>query len=181
MAQQDWLLGDRHNAAAERIYAGAQELIVREGYDAFTIEALAAAIHCSPATIYRHTGGKAAIRDVVLARLSLQVVDTVRREIIELRGPQRVVTATVVALREMRSEPFSRIMRAVQPGPGTDWLTTSPIVTDLAAEMLGRDVPDPLAAQWLIRVVLALWFWPLKDPRDEAEMLRRLLGPPFAQ
>jgi hypothetical protein len=79
----------------------------------------------------------------------------------------------------MRSEPFSPMMRAVQPGPGSDWLTASPIVTGLAAEMLGQSTPDPLAAQWLIRVVMSLWFWPLKDTREETEMLRRLLGPPF--
>ncbi|CAJ1507301.1 TetR/AcrR family transcriptional regulator [[Mycobacterium] burgundiense] len=179
MALQDWLVGDRHDAAADRIYAGATALITRRGYDAFTIDALAAAIHCSPATIYRHTGGKAAIRDEVVARLSLQVVDTVRREIAGLHGSDRVVTATAVALREMRSEPFSPMMRAVQPGPGSDWLTASPIVTGLAAEMLAQSTPDPLAAQWLIRVVMSLWFWPLKDTREETEMLRRLLGPPF--
>ncbi len=55
MGTEDWLVGrDRHSEAAERIYAAAADLMTRQGYDAFNIETLAAAVHCSPATIYRH-------------------------------------------------------------------------------------------------------------------------------
>jgi hypothetical protein len=51
-----------------------------------------------------------------------------------------------------------------------------------AIEMVGLSTPDPLAAQWLIRRFLALWYWPLKDADAEAEaqMARRFLGPPYA-
>ena len=49
----------------------------------------------------------------------------------------------------------------------------------LRTEMLGLSKPDPLAAQWLIRVFLALWYWPLKDPDAEDQMVRRFLGPPY--
>ena len=42
MSRHDWLVdGDRGAAAADRIYAGAAELIYRDGYDAFSLEALA--------------------------------------------------------------------------------------------------------------------------------------------
>ena len=59
MPRHDWLVGrDRRSEAAERIYAAAAELIARRGYDAFTIEALAAQVHCSPATIYRQPVAK---------------------------------------------------------------------------------------------------------------------------
>ncbi|MDT5409504.1 MAG: hypothetical protein QOG14_1724, partial [Mycobacterium sp.] len=30
---------------------------------------------------------------------------------------------------------------------------------------------------WLIRVTLALWYWPLKDQAAEHEVLQRFLGP----
>jgi hypothetical protein len=63
--------------------------------------------------------------------------------------------------------------------PGNDWLTDSPIVTRFATEMVGLSTPDPLAAQWLIRVFLALWYWPLKDADAEDHMVRRFLGPPY--
>ena len=42
--------------------------------------------------------------------------------------------------------------------------------------MLGEQNPDPLAAQWLIRVFLALWCWPLKDPASERAIVERFLG-----
>jgi hypothetical protein len=45
--------------------------------------------------------------------------------------------------------------------------------------MVGLSTPDPLAAQWLIRTFLALWYWPLKDADAEDQMVRRFLGPPY--
>jgi AcrR family transcriptional regulator len=79
MPRDDWLVGrDRRSEAAERIYAAAADLISQRGYEAFTIDALAARVHCSPATIYRHAGGKAAIRDAVVAIQAARIVDTTR-------------------------------------------------------------------------------------------------------
>ncbi|OBG33012.1 transcriptional regulator [Mycobacterium alsense] len=180
MPQHDWLLGrDRRGEAADRIYAAAADLISHVGYDAFTIEALAAEVHCSPATIYRHAGGKAAIRDAVVAIQANRVVNTVRDAIKDLTGPDRVVTATILALERMRSDPLVHLMQSMHLVPGSEWLTTSPVVAAFAAEMLGQDPPDPLAAQWLIRVFLALWCWPLKDPAAERAIVERFLGPSY--
>src|SRR5215469_9172339 len=129
MPRHDWLVGrDRQSEAAERIYAAAGELITRRGYDAFTIEALATKVHCSPATIYRHAGGKAAIRDVVVAIQSARIVDTVREAIKDLTGPDRVVTATIVALQRLQSDPLVQLMRSVHTTPVSEWITSSPVV-----------------------------------------------------
>lgn len=176
MARDDWLVGrDRRSEAAERIYGAAADIISRVGYEAFTIEALAAKVHCSPATIYRHTGGKAAIRDAVVAIQATRILDTVRDAIKDLSGSERVVTATIAALQRMRSDPLVQLMQSTPFEPGSEWLTTSPVVTRFAAEMLGQDDRDPLAAQWLIRVFLALWCWPLKDPAAERAIVERFL------
>ena len=79
VVRNDWLVGgDRRTAAADRIYAAATDLIARDGFEAFDIDALAARVHCSRATIYRHAGGKAEIRDAVLVRAAAQIVETVR-------------------------------------------------------------------------------------------------------
>jgi AcrR family transcriptional regulator len=181
MPRHDWLVGrDRRSVAAERIYAAAADLIVRRGYEAFTIEALAAQVHCSPATIYRHAGGKAAIRDAVVAIQAARIVDNARNAIEDLTGPERVVTATIVALQGLQSDPLAHLMQATHATPVSEWITSSPAVTGFAAEMLGLENEDPLAAQWLIRVFLALWCWPLKDPADQQAMLERFLGPPYA-
>jgi AcrR family transcriptional regulator len=180
MATDDWLVGrDRHSEAAERIYAAAADLMSRQGYDAFSIDALAAVVHCSPATIYRHAGGKTVIRDAVLGLQAVRILESVHEAITGLTGPERVVTATVVALRRMRADPLAQIMRSMSTPPGSEWLTDSPIVTRFASDVLGLSKPDPLAAQWLIRVFLALWYWPLKDPDAEYQMVRRFLGPPY--
>ncbi|BCO36487.1 TetR/AcrR family transcriptional regulator [Mycobacterium heckeshornense] len=180
MPRKDWLVGrDRRSAAAERIYAAAADLISRHGYEAFTIEALAAEVHCSPATIYRHAGGKAAIRDAVVALQAARIVDTAREAIKDLSGPDRVVTATIVALQGLNSDPLAHLWRSMHPTPVSTWITNSPAVTGFAAEMLGPENNDPLAVQWLIRVFLALWYWPLDDPTTLRSMLQRFLGPPF--
>jgi len=178
--RNDWLVGrDRRSEACERIYAAAAELITHRGYDGFTIEALAEKVHCSPATIYRHAGGKAAIRDAVIALQAASIVDTTRQAISGLTGTERVVTATIVALQSLQSDPLGQLMRSTQASPINDQITESPAVTDLAGEMLGDDYPDPLAKQWLIRVFLALWCWPLKDPAAQTLMLQRFLGPSY--
>jgi AcrR family transcriptional regulator len=180
MATDDWLVGrDRHSEAAERIYVAAADLMSRHGYEAFSIDALAAAVHCSPATIYRHTGGKSAIRDAVLGRQAERILESVREAITGLTGPERILTATTVALQRLRADPLAQIMRSMATLPSDEWLTDSPVVTRFATEMVGLTTPDPLAAQWLIRAFLALWYWPLKDADAEEQMVRRFLGPPY--
>ncbi len=177
MARDDWLVGrDRRSEATERIYAAAADLISRKGYEGFTIEALAARVHCSPATIYRHAGGKAAIRDAVVAMQAARIVDATREAIRDLRGPDRVVMATIIALERLRSDPLAQLMQSIHATPVSEWVISSPTVTSLAAEMLGPDNDDPLAAQGLIRVFLALWCWPLKDPAAERALVQRFLG-----
>jgi AcrR family transcriptional regulator len=119
MPQSDWLVGrDRHTEAAERIYA-------------FTIEALATRANCSPATIYRHAGGKAAIRDAVIAIQATRIVGTVRDAIKDLTGPDRVVTASILALERLHSDPLAQLMQSTHSVPGSDWLTNSPTVKAL--------------------------------------------------
>lgn len=181
MTTDDWLIGRaRHDEAAERIYAAAAEMMSRHGYDAFSIDALAAAVHCSPATIYRHTGGKKAIRDAVVSLQADRILESVRTAIDGLTGPDRVVTATTVALQRLRTDPLANIMRSMATLPGEEWIADSPVVAHFATEMLGLSTPDPLAAQWLVRTFLALWHWPLHDADAEAQMILRFLGPPYA-
>src|ERR1700685_2265356 len=175
MTRTDWMIGgDRRPEAAERIYAAAPDLVSRTGFENFSIEALAAAVHCAPATIYRNAGGKKAILEAVTMRMSARIVEAVRTAIENLQGTDRVVTAIAVALARIRAEPLGPlIMGSIQPNHDGEWLTDSPGVAELAEEIIGH--VDPLAAQWLIRVTLALWYWTLKDRGAEHEVLRRFL------
>jgi hypothetical protein len=39
---------------------------------------------------------------------------------------------------------------------------------------------DTEAAQWIVRVVLSLLYWPVGDPDLERQMLQRFITPAFA-
>jgi AcrR family transcriptional regulator len=181
MAGHDWLVGgDRRELAADHIYAVATDLITRDGLDAFDIDTLAARVHCSRATIYRHVGGKAQIRDAVLTRGAGRIVDEVRRSVDGMSGQERVVTAISVALEQIRSDPLGRLMFSSTAAPGLSGLPASPVLAELAADLAGITDDDPLAAQWIVRIVLSLVYWPIGDREVEREMLLRFVSPVFS-
>lgn len=177
MAQKDWVLrADRSTAARDRIMSAASELVSRSGFEAFTIDALAAQLNCSPATIYRHIGGKAAILERLISLFSQRIIGSIRQAITGIEGTERVATAIIVGLDCMRAEPLGKLMMGdIRPGHDTGTVTASPFVVKMAEEMIGRS--DPLAAQWLIRITFALWYWPVKDKRDEYELVKRFAAP----
>jgi hypothetical protein len=78
-----------------------------------------------------------------------------------------------------RRTPRPQIMGSIRPDHDSGFVTASPFVGKLAEEMVGR--ADPLAAQWLIRVTLALWYWPVTDRNTEYELVQRFVVPPLVQ
>lgn len=176
----DWLIGgERRVAAAERIYAAATDLVVRDGLDAFDIDALAARVHCSRATIYRYAGGKAQIRDAVLLRLAARIVDSVRRDVDGLSGSERVVKAITVALAHIRSDPMRQLMTTGLSSGGLTELASSPVLGRLAADLTGITEDDPEAAQWIVRVVMSLAYWPIGNSEVEHQIVQRFVAPAF--
>ena len=159
----------------------ATELIFRDGMDAFDVDTLAAATHCSRATIYRFVGGKKDIRDAVLARAATRIVVTVRVSVEGLTGPDRVLTAIEVAVAEIRAGPAGQLFLDSARGGGWSWLTASPAVADFARELTGLAGDDASAARWIVRLVLSLLFWPDADPPAEHLMLQRFVAPAFAE
>ena len=170
MAQQDWLVGaDRRTEAVERILSAASDLVSRNGFQAFTIDALSTRLNCSPATIYRHAGGKAAILERLISHFSERIIRSIHQAIAGMEGTERIMTAILVGLDCMRAEPLGQlIMGDIRPGHDSGAVTASPLVAKIAEEMIGRN--DPLAAQWLIRVTFSLWYWPVKDKETEYEL-----------
>jgi AcrR family transcriptional regulator len=181
MVRDDWIVGgDRRGVAADRIYAAATDLVVRDGLDAIDIDTLAATVHCSRATIYRYAGGKAQIRDAVVMRIAARIIDTVRRAVDGLSGPERVVKAIMVALEEIRSNPLRRLLLTSSTGPELGDLHSSPVLGRLAAELTGITDDDAQAAQWIVRVVTSLAYWPIGNRRTEQEILQRFVAPAFS-
>lgn len=182
MPHDDWLFdGGRHATATERIYSAATELIYRDGMDGLTIDALAAATHCSRATIYRYVGGKKDIREAVLARAATRIVETVRVSVEGRTGADRVLTAIEVAVAEIRSDAAGQMFLDSARSGGWTWLTASAAVADFARELAGLAGDDAAAAQWIVRLVLSLLLWPDADPRTEHHMLQRFVAPAFSE
>ncbi|ORB31533.1 TetR/AcrR family transcriptional regulator [Mycolicibacterium parafortuitum] len=180
MAHSDWLIGgERRTAAADRIYAAATELVVRDGLDALDIDTLAERVHCSRATVYRYAGGKAQIRDAVLLRMAARIVESVRDAVSELSGTERVVEAIVVALQHIRSDPMRQMMMGLSAGRDLTELVSSPVLGALAAELTGITDDDAEAAQWIVRVVLSLAYWPMGDGAAERQAVQRFIAPAF--
>lgn len=181
MSRTDWLVGgDRRTAAADRIYAAATDLIAHDGFEAFDIDALAARVHCSRATIYRHAGGKAEIRNAVLVRAAAQIVAAVRAAVEGLSGSRRIVTAITVALRRIRADPLGQLMiGSIRGADEMAWLTESPIVAEFATDLNGLADDDPQAGQWIIRIVMSMLYWPIDDAEAERNVLERFVSPAF--
>jgi AcrR family transcriptional regulator len=180
MARNDWLVGgDRRAIAAERIYDLATELIAKGGLSAFDIDVLAARAHCSRATIYRHVGGKGQIREHVLLRAAGRIVDTVRRSVDGMSGPDRVVTAITVALEGIRSDTLAQLMIGRSTVIEQSDLVASSVMETLAAELTGIAADDPEAARWIVHVVLSLVYFPIGDPGKERETVQRFVAPAF--
>lgn len=181
MRSKDWLAGgDRHELAAERIYAAAANLIARRGLDRFDLDSLAQAAHCSRATLYRHVGGKTQIRDEVLARSARRINSAVMKAAKELTGGDRIVEAVTVALREIRSDPVaSQVFTPGRPG-NASLLADSGMLARFAAESAGLNPDDIGASQWINRVTLSLLFWPGQDEAAETRMLRSFVSPAFS-
>jgi AcrR family transcriptional regulator len=180
VARDDWLIGgERREAAANRIYAAATDIVVRDGLEALDIDTLAARTHCSRATIYRYAGGKAQIRDAVLLRVVARIVDSVRRAVDGLSGPERVIKAITVALDHIRTDPMRQMMMGLSAGRDLTELPSSPALGHLAADLTGIADDDPEAAQWIVRVVMSLAFWPIGDSRVERQIVQRFVAPAF--
>jgi AcrR family transcriptional regulator len=181
MSRSDWLVGgDRHAAAAERIYLAAADLIASDGFDNFDIDLLASRVHCSRATIYRHAGGKTQIRDAALALAAARTVDAVTQAVDGLSGAQRISTAITVALRQIRSDPLGQLMiNALRGAQDMSWLTESAVVARFAADINGLTNDDTEAANWIIRVLMSMLYWPVGNPDDEQRVVERFVLPAF--
>ena len=175
----DWLVGDRKSAAAERIYAAATDLVIRDGLDALDVDTLAGLVHCSRATVYRYAGGKAQIRDAVVMRVAAGIVDTVRHAVDGLAGPERVLTAIAVALEQIRRNPIRQLFMSMGTSAGLLDLRSSAMLSGIAAELTGVTDEDPQAALWIVHVVVSLAYLPLADPESERDIVRRFVAPAF--
>ncbi|WP_024803290.1 TetR/AcrR family transcriptional regulator [Nocardia sp. BMG51109] len=175
---RDWLLrADRHDTAADHIYAAVTDLIAHHGFDSLDVDTVARHAHCSRATVYRHTGGVTHLRETVLARAADRIVDTVRHAIGDLTDPDRLYVAVTLMLREVRSDPiFTAFLSAQHASRSVVAFAESPALLRIVSEVTGTRPDDPLTGTWFIRTVLSLLLWPT-DAETESQLLQRFLIP----
>ncbi len=147
---------------------------MREGFDAFDVDAVARHAHCSRATVYRHTGGATHLRETVLARSAGRLLAVIQDSLTGLAGAERLSTALTVALREVRADPV--VMAFIRSGHSARTATAvarSPALIGVASELAEISPRDPVTAVWLIRSILSLLLWPT-DADTEAQLVRRI-------
>src|SRR5262249_48477876 len=93
-----------------------------------------------------------------------------------MEGTERVLTAILVGLDNMRAEPLGQlIMGEIRPNQDSGAVTASALVATIAEEMLGTN--DPMATHCLISATFSTGYWPLKDKQTEYELVKRFAGP----
>jgi hypothetical protein len=53
-------------------------------------------------------------------------------------------------------------------------------VARFATDLNGLTDDDTEAAQWIVRIVLSLLYWPVSDADVERQMVKRFISPAFA-
>ncbi|WP_279105298.1 TetR/AcrR family transcriptional regulator [Gordonia paraffinivorans] len=173
----DWLVGgDRRDAARRRLVSQAAALIASRGLDAFSVEELAARAHCSRATIYRHAGGRAQLIEAVLSATAAPVLDSIRAAVADTTGEERARIAIITAVGALRAD---RVIRQfLRPGSlvaTTPTVLASPTVSAVAAELIGIDPDDVVAARFAIRSVLTMLLWPTA-PEEESALVESIIA-----
>jgi len=134
--------------------------------------------------VYRHVGGKDDIRDAVMVRVTRRVIDSVTVAVESKSGEERMVASIMVTLTTLRADPaFADIGRIAPTARMLEQtLIGSPRVPAAAAEIAGLPPDDDLAAMWMVRVVLALMYWPVPDTDGfDESVVRRFVVPMFTR
>jgi hypothetical protein len=61
------------------------------------------------------------------------------------------------------------------------WLTESPIVAGFATDLNGLTDDDTEAAQWIVRIVISLLYWPVDGADTEHRVVERFVLPAFGE
>ena len=172
-----WIGDERAQLAAEKILDAAAGLFVERGVGGVGMGEIAAAAGCSRATLYRYFADRGQLHMAFVHREALRVGQEVAAEV-RAAGPgdpaEAVTVAVLGAVRRVRETP------ALAAWFGQDDAATSSSIAQSSAviEALGLSmVPDPLAARWLLRVVLSLLTVPVRDEAEERAMVERFVAP----
>lgn len=170
-----WLAEDRSRMAAEKILDAAGELFAEQGIGAVSMGDVAKAAGCSRATLYRYFADRHELHVAYVHREARRVGGLVAADASRVRDPQKQLVTTVLsALRRVRESPNLLAWFVGSDAAATAELaTSSPVI-----EAMGRSVgADPLAARWVVRVIVSLLIAPGRDAAEERAMVERFVVP----
>jgi AcrR family transcriptional regulator len=170
-----WLQDDRSRMAADRIVEAAGELFTARGPDQVSMGEIARAAGCSRATLYRYFADRRELQLAYVHRESRRIGAAVTRETADVEGRQaRLVAAVQSALRHVRGTP----LLAGWFGKDGTAVTASIVSSSDVLDTLGLGfVDDPVAARWLLRVVVSLLMMPGHDEDEERVLLEQYVAP----
>lgn len=114
-----------------------------------SVDGVAERAGCSRATLYRYVGGKAAMRDGVMARSAAAVATEVSAAVASLTGTPRVVEAILVSVRAIRADAAVGDGLIAVRATGTDNdVTSSKPLGDTAIELAGFDAGEEHRNGW---------------------------------
>ena len=132
----------RSRATVERIVAAGREVLVADGYDAFSTNRVAAAAAISPGSLYQYFPDKAAILEVVIDRYIEQTADRVAAAMADRMGGaglevvRDIVDALLTALEADRA-----LLRVVDRTAPARAQSSTPRGTRAAGARARIDVP----------------------------------------
>ena len=170
-----WLAGDRSRLATERILDAAGELFAERGPGRVSMGEVARAAGCSRATLYRYFADRRELQVAFVHREARRVGVLVTRETASVEGDEaRLVAAVGSAVRHVRDSPLLAGWFADDAaGVTADLVASSEVLGTLGLDL----VDDPLAARWLLRVVVSLLLVPGQDEAEERALVERYVAP----
>ncbi|GAB09690.1 putative TetR family transcriptional regulator [Gordonia araii NBRC 100433] len=178
----DWQT-ERTDAAAQRILDVAEKLYATDGVDGVTMRALATAVGCSRATLYRYYPSREAVQAAFVersaGRIAKQVATTAR---VGNPGEQLIAAVTTVLRLVRENRAFANWFHPDGVATAAQLAVVSPAIERVAREFLsslhpGSDTDPTDRARWLVRIMLSLLSTPGASPDDEARMLASFVVP----
>lgn len=185
---RDWLTGARSELAVARILDVAERLFVEQGVHAVTMRAVADAVGCSRATLYRYFAGKDDLMVAYVERSARDLADDIgsaRADSGRARSGRDTARAAIMtAVDGVRRNPaLSAWFDPDTAGHAGRIALLSPVIERIATDFLASAdgvTPDPaevaLRARWLVRVIVSLLTTP-SSAEDERDMLDRFVIP----
>lgn len=170
-----WLSDDTSRLATTRILDAAGELFTERGPATVSMGDVARAAGCSRATLYRYFSDRRELQLAYVHRTARRIGAAVSRETASVEGREaRLVAAVTSAVRQVRGSP----LLAAWFGADGAAVTADLVASSEVLETLGLGfVDDPLAARWLLRVVVSLLMVPGHDEAEEQALLERYVAP----